>query len=223
MRSGHRSSRSGSRISRPDSLEMSEVAVSVGASTNNPHHMSAASGNTHDFTASGDGPDGSPHNNRAHIRIDSREPSRRSATQISEDYSDYGRRRFTLQFVDPAVEQRYCDFQYIDSRFIGGKLYAAVALFICVGVYFVFPEGGPNVGVFANPWWFALHFAVVSNIVLLACMFARRLFPYRELAYLLIVASHWPAFCTVVLFAKAPHANSYPYLLACFFFCCFRL
>jgi class 3 adenylate cyclase len=134
---------------------------------------------------------------------------------------DYARHPILLWFRDAAVEQRFCDFIFIESGFIGGKLYAGVALAVMVISYFLFPKGGPNVGVLSDPWWVPMHVNVVVNAALLGCMFIQRLHKYREVMFLIILGTHWPAFATMVMFGKAPHSHTYAYFTGCFFFCAF--
>jgi class 3 adenylate cyclase len=140
---------------------------------------------------------------------------------VDEMAVDYSRHPSLLWFRDAAVEQRYSDFIYIETQFRGGKLYGIVALIVFVGTYFVFPKGGPGLRVFADIWWIPMHISVVANVVILACMFVERLHKHRELAFIVLLATHWPAFTTVVMFGKEPHSHSYAYITCCYFFCCF--
>jgi class 3 adenylate cyclase len=135
--------------------------------------------------------------------------------------ADYARHPILLWFRDAAVEQRFCDFIYIESGFIGGKLYAGVALAVMVISYFLFPKGGPNVGVLSDPWWVPTHVNFVVSGALLGCMFIQRLHKYRETVFLVILGTHWPAFATMIMFGKEPHSHSYAYITCCYFYCCF--
>jgi class 3 adenylate cyclase len=134
---------------------------------------------------------------------------------------DYAQHPVWLSFRDAAVEQRYCDFQYIHSGFIGGKLYAALALGIMTGVFLIFHKGGPTWGMFGEDYWIPMDVAWVFNFLLIFCLFAKPLWAYREVCFLAIIFTHWPAFATVVMLGKSPHAYSYPLIGGCFYFCTF--
>ena len=138
--------------------------------------------------------------------------------------ADYATHPVLLHFLDGDVEARYVHHQYVASGFIGGKLYAMVALLVIFLCHLLFPKGpfgGPDLDSVVNPWWYTLHISTVSNILLMLCLFVEKLNKYREHCFLMLVASHWPGFAMVFLFGKRPHAYCYGLILCCFFFCCF--
>jgi class 3 adenylate cyclase len=123
-----------------------------------------------------------------------------------------------LCFVDDAVEQRYYDFQYIESSFITGKLLTVIIIFVFIFAYFAFPRGGPIVVpssyMFGDAWWYLWHVMTVIEIALLAAMFAPPLEKYRELLFLATAGGFFPAWIVMVLVIKDPHVYLYTYITA---------
>ena len=133
----------------------------------------------------------------------------------------HSRNALTLQFANTDVEADYCEFQYVTSGFYGGKLYLLLALIIVLVSFLVFHEGGPTANMFTETWWIPLNIAGVVNFLNLIFAFVPALRAYREIMFLLVIFTHWPAYTMLVMFAKRPQAYNYGYLTGCYFFCTF--
>ena len=129
-----------------------------------------------------------------------------------------------LFFLDPEVEQRYFNFQYVDNMFIPGKMFATMwtGITLLFFVFFTNPfhdNAAYTVEAFSSTWWIGSYISTILNAILFVGLFLDKCRPYREIIHLLQIFIGWPTLALAVTTLKQPYIFSNACLFMAFIFC----
>ena len=128
-----------------------------------------------------------------------------------------------LHFTDPALEDRYCCFQFGDGSFIAGKLFALMWVGLGGANLLLHPafSGGP-LPPFSVAWW--CSFLLVGTVI--GCSFVNSMAKFRELLHHAQVFLGWPVHLFIILTTSSashpPHiggTSPLGLILGCACFC----
>ena len=137
--------------------------------------------------------------------------------------STYTTNPYLLYFTDPATEQRYFEFQYVDNSFIPGKtfglLWGGVTLIALVTFTQPFSnDASYTVHAFSSTWWVGSYISSAINFILTVGLFVDSLKRHREIILLAQMVVGWPTLVLCIMYTKRPHAYTYSTLSGCFLF-----
>ena len=136
----------------------------------------------------------------------------------------YEKHPLLLNFLDPEVEQRYFNFQYVDNMFIPGKMFATMWTGIPVMFFIFFTDpfhdnASYTVESFSSIWWIGSYIGPALCALLFIGLFVDRLRPYREIIHLLQIFIGWPAIALGLLVLKRPAIFINTCLFMAYIFC----
>lgn len=126
-----------------------------------------------------------------------------------------------LTFRDDALEKEFCNWFYVESGFLGGKLWSALVVGLDIWFLTFYHYQFSFDKIFSSWMWAPMSAHILFSTALGVLLLIPKLHAIREWVFVASLASHWPSVVLAILHGKYPHTFVYFYISLCYFFCSF--